>query len=120
MIRSKLIAWVALGALVAPGVGRAGEPPAPPSSPPAVVVAGSTVTTPSGPLAVPAEGGLYLDPPQWRYQAELRRWYELELRVCKDQVENSPPGGWKPWAVGGGLGLVLGVVAGVLAVRAAK
>lgn len=107
-----VVAVVLSIALAAP----ANADPAPrpdPSHPPQAVEAGACWKAPVG-------GGVCLDAGAFTYQVNLRRWYELELRICKDQVETTPPGGWKPWAVGGAAGAVLGVVAGVLAVRAAR
>lgn len=117
---TRLLATVLAAALALPA--RSEQAPQPPAGdPPRVLAGGQELVLAVGePVTVPTEGGLYLSPPAWTYQVNLRRWYELELRICKDQVETAPPGGWKPWAVGVAAGLALGVVAGVLAVRAAR
>lgn len=128
MTGRSFVAWVVLGALAGvPGVGRSEPPPAPPAShPPRVVAPGSQVQLLppdlGAPVAttVPAAGGLYLDPEAWRYQVELRRFTDLELQICKGQVESTPPGGWKPWVVSGTVGVVVGAVGVLLLARAAK
>ncbi len=121
----RLVALVLAAALALPA--RAEPAPQPPADHPSRVIAGGTVVQLLPPdlgapvaTTVPAAGALYLDPDAWAYQVNLRRWTELNLKICKDQVENTPPGGWKPWVAAGVAGLVVGAIAGGLAVRAAR
>jgi hypothetical protein len=48
---------------------------------------------------------------------ELRRWYEAERLACRKVAEDQPPPGFRPLVLAGTAGVVVGVVATVLAAR---
>jgi hypothetical protein len=102
---------VGLAALVGVGVARADGPPAPPPShPPRVLAPAQQLRLAGGELVlVPPEGGLYLDPPAWTYQVELRRYYEARIKAGEEVAERQFLRG-ALW--GGAAGVALGLVVG--------
>lgn len=118
---SRLLAALLVGILAGPA--RADLPPVPPADhPPRVLVEGQQLQLlpplggPPEVVTVPPARALYLDEQAWTYQLELRRWTELEVKVCKDQLDAAPPPGLK-W-IGGAL--VVGLVGGFFAARRLK